>query len=224
MRCAIYQRVSTTHQSLENQDCLYDFAKSKGWEVVATYREQVSGHDATRKEFGRLLHAAERKQFNVVLVFSISRFSRSLSHCINSINKLNDCGIGLFSMSENLSTLKTDPYSRLLLNLLASLSELETSILKERQKIGIERARDRGIRFGRPVKHFNTLEAEKMMRDEGYSLRKTARYFEVSPSTLKKRLDELQESRNIMCPDTTGVQESPACEYQTHQQLVAVGV
>jgi DNA invertase Pin-like site-specific DNA recombinase len=150
VKVAIYSRVSTSHQDDEAQhDELRSLCERSGWEVAGSYRETVSGAKAAeqRPELMRLLSDAKRRRFEKVVVWSIDRLGRSMRHLISVLSELQDCRVHVFSYKQAIDT--ETPTGAMLFQFLGIFAEFENTIRRERQALGIARAKARGVRFGR---------------------------------------------------------------------------
>src|ERR1035437_6991396 len=148
-KCAIYARVSTTDQRVDNQ--LYDlrlFAEQPGDEGVAEYTDVgISGSKARRPGLDALLRDARKRKFSVVLVAAFDRMARSTRHFLQVMDEFDDLGIEFVSRRENVDT--TGAMGRLFLTLIGSIAELESDLIKERIKAGMRRRKLEGFRLGR---------------------------------------------------------------------------
>lgn len=131
LKAVVYQRVSTDRQaaegiSLEAQEAMARERCAKhGWEVVGTYTDVMSGRSSKRPEFMRLLADAERKAFDVVIVYRTDRLARSTLRLLQTVASFQDRGIALVSLSEDLDL--TTAQGRAFFQILASFSELESA-------------------------------------------------------------------------------------------------
>jgi DNA invertase Pin-like site-specific DNA recombinase len=147
-RAAIYARVSTPDQCVENQ--LYqlrELAARRGYEIVREYTDIGSGSKSRRAGLDALLADAHRRQFSIVLVAAFDRLARSVKHFLTVVDELNDLGIEFVSARENIDT--TGSMGRMFITLISSIAELERSIIIERIKAGMRRRRLEGYRLGR---------------------------------------------------------------------------
>src|ERR1039457_6768793 len=140
-RCAIYARVSTADQCVNNQ--LYDlrqFAEQRGFEVAAEYTDVgVSGSKARRPGLDAMLKDAGKKKFNVVIVAAFDRVARSTKHFLTVVDELDSLGIEFVSRRENIAT--DGAMGRLFLTLISSIAELESDLIKERIRAGMRRSK-----------------------------------------------------------------------------------
>jgi DNA invertase Pin-like site-specific DNA recombinase len=145
-RAALYLRVSTDRQTVESQrQALEGVARHRGWEIVATYSDNsVSGAKGRkdRPEFDRMLSESARGKFDVVMAFALDRIGRSLAGLLHTIKHLEDCNVDLFIDRQMLDT--TTPRGKLLFAVTGAFAEFERDIA------GLDRARARGTKLGRP--------------------------------------------------------------------------
>lgn len=155
MRVAIYVRVSTDLTGDKRQDPemqvseLRQFCKHKGWEIYATYRDRESGKDLKRRNLMLLLDHARQKKFDIVLVWAIDRFSRSLRDLITTLDQLKNWGIRFVSYTQPIDTSDGTPMSEMLTHLLGMFAQFERQMIQTRVKAGMARAKAKGIRLGR---------------------------------------------------------------------------
>ncbi len=178
-RVARYLRVSRADQDLALQDDeTSSFASQRNWEIVATYEDQgVSGAKDRRPGLDRMLADARRGRFDAIVVWKSDRLFRSLKHLVVTVNDLADQGVGFASVTEPIDT--ASPAGKLVLHLLGSLAEFERSLIRERTSAGMQAARRRGARIGRPRARFD-LDRALDMREAGASIRAIAAELGVS--------------------------------------------
>jgi len=175
MRAALYCRTSTTDQNPENQAReLRTYAEARGW-AVTEFVDQISGVKESRPALDRLQLATRRRQFDVVLVWDLSRLGRSLGHLIRLVEDWQALGISLVSFRDGLDL--STPSGRLQMHVLGALATFERERLRERVVCGLARARAQGKRLGRPRK------ARAAIAAPGCSVRDAAKAWGVSKST-----------------------------------------
>jgi DNA invertase Pin-like site-specific DNA recombinase len=146
---AIYIRVSTQEQTVENQRrILVQYAEKMGWEY-----EIFEETESTRKTrpvqwslYNRLLH----KEFDGLLIYKFDRWARSTKELIEHMEKLVDKGVSIYSFQENID-LGTS-MGRAMLTIISAFAQLERDIIRERTLAGLARARAQGKKLGRPRK------------------------------------------------------------------------
>jgi DNA invertase Pin-like site-specific DNA recombinase len=156
MRVAIYARVSTDDrgQDPENQlIALREWCARSRHEVTGEYVEHESGRKGTerRREFARLFEDTHRRRFDMVLFWALDRFSREgMVATIMHLQRLDSYGVGFHSYTEPSLATDNELSRNILLAVLTSLAKVEAVKISERTKAGLERARRRGARIGRP--------------------------------------------------------------------------
>ncbi len=151
-RVALYLRVSTDRQTVENQaKALEAIAAHRGWEIVATYSDKgISGTKGRkdRPQFDQMLKDASRGQFDIIMAFALDRIGRSLLDLVNTINELNASNVDLFVDKQTIDT--TTAMGKLLFNVTAAFGEFERDMIVQRVNAGLDRARAKGVTLGRP--------------------------------------------------------------------------
>ena len=156
MRVAIYARVSTDDkgQNPENQlIALREWCTRSGHEIAAEYVEHESGRNGTerRRQFARLFEDAHRREFDLVLFWALDRFSREgMVQTILHLQRLATYGVAFHSYTEPHLATDNELSRNIMLAVLSSLAKVETVKISERTKAGLERARRRGAKIGRP--------------------------------------------------------------------------
>jgi len=148
-KAAIYARVSTPDQHVETQ--LYDLRKlaaQRGFEVVREYCDRgVSTSKTRRPGLDAMMADARRGEFSVLLVAAFDRIARSTKEFLQIVDELHELGIEFISAREAIDT--TGAMGRMFITMIGSIAELERSILRERIKAGMRRAKMEGQRLGR---------------------------------------------------------------------------
>jgi DNA invertase Pin-like site-specific DNA recombinase len=152
LRVAIYGRVSTDRQQTANQlDQLRSYSVAQGWHLTGVYTDQESGGKAERKEFKRMFIAAARREFDVVLVWSLDRFTREgVAETFQHIERLAASGVKFVSMTEE-HFRTTGAAGELLLAVAAWIAKQEKERISARVYAGLERARKYGTRSGQAI-------------------------------------------------------------------------
>jgi len=163
-KIAIYVRVSTQDQNVENQIIrLTEFARSKGWNYEV-YSEVMSSRK-TRPIKAELLAKLRNMEYDGVLVFKLDRWARSSTELILEVNELIKKGIAFYSYSENLDF--STATGKLHFQILSAFAEFERSLISERTREGLYRARTQGKKLGRPF----GAKDKKRRKKSGYLLR-----------------------------------------------------
>lgn len=153
MRIAIYQRVSTGKQDPENQGAqLREFAQRQRWSIVHEFTDIVSGSksERDRPQFKRLLEAASRREFDLVLFWALDRFSREgVLPTLHHLQRLDSYGIAWRSYTEQYLD-STGIFKDAVISIMATIAKQENIRRSERIVAGLQRARRNGSRLGRP--------------------------------------------------------------------------
>ncbi|MBX3671031.1 MAG: recombinase family protein [Rhodocyclaceae bacterium] len=202
-RVALYARVSTGGQTVENQLRELEQVGSRiGWQVVDRYIDQgISGAKgrAERPELARMMRAVIRGELDVVAAWSVDRLGRSLQELVSLLNELRERRVDLYLHQQGLDT--GTPSGRAMYQMLGVFAEFERAIIIERIKAGMTRARAQGKRLSRPLIPKVTAERIRELRTAGMSLRRIADEVGVSKSTVANYLPpELQKVRSAIVP------------------------
>ena len=187
-RAAIYLRVSTIDQTTANQEReLREIASRSGLDVVKVYKDHgISGAKGRDKRpgFDALCRDAAKRQFDVVMAWSVDRLGRSLQDLVGFLSEIHALGIDLFLHQQGLDT--RTPAGKAMFGMMGVFAEFERSMIAERVRAGLARAKDSGIRLGRPPLAPEKEQAiRNALKGGGLSVRKTAAKFDVSPSTVQ---------------------------------------
>lgn len=161
MRVAVYARVSThDQQTLGMQvDAMSAYIKNRSW-LIAKSVEDIGSGAKERPGRESLLMAARRREIDVIVVWRLDRWGRSVADLMTTLGELLDLGVGFVSLTEALDL--TTPSGRAMAGMLAIFAEFEREILRERVKAGIAQARKEGRPHGRP--RTASLKADEILR------------------------------------------------------------
>ena len=187
LRVGWYARVSThDQQTLPLQiRSMREYAAKRNWTIAAQIKEVGSG--ASQRELREtLLAAARRREVDVVLVWRLDRWGRSVADLVSTLQELQHLGVGFVSLTEALDL--TTPAGRAMAGLLAVFAEFEREILRERVCAGLAHARLNGKRLGRPPSAVHkAVEARKLYR-EGISKSVIARRLQIGRTSVRRLL------------------------------------
>jgi DNA invertase Pin-like site-specific DNA recombinase len=176
-RVAIYIRVSTADQSCAGQEHdLKEYAKNRAWKLERIYSDRISGVKSSRPALDAMLTDAKKRKFDRLLVWRIDRLGRSVSHLLEVLETLRALGIEFISLGEAIDT--ATPTGKMVFTVLGAVAELERSITVERVRMGLENARRKGVRLGRPaLKKLDKAEIAKIRAErlKGATLRQIAK-------------------------------------------------
>src|SRR6478736_9413371 len=172
-RAALYLRVSTVDQHPETQLLdLRQMAAQRGYEIVAEFTDKISGTKAKRPGLDQMMADARRGRFDAVLVWASDRIARSVKHFLDVLDELNRIGVEYVSFREQIDT--GGPLGRAIIVIIGAIAELERSLIVERVRAGMRRAKLEGRSIGRrPLE----LDRQGIQRDrkQGQSQRKIAK-------------------------------------------------
>ena len=185
---AIYARVSTDKQKVDMQlNQLRDFVKRSSWKVYKEFSDEgYTGSNTKRPAFTEMRQEARKRKFDILLVWKLDRLSRSLKDLINTLDELGHVGINFISYDNNLDT--TTPTGKLVFQIIGAVAEFEKDIIRERVVAGLENARQKGKKLGRPKIHDGILEKAKELRKQGISFRKIEKQLGVGEGTIRKKI------------------------------------
>ena len=186
-RVAIYARVSThDQQTLPMQlEAMRAYAERKGWQIALTIEEVGSGVK-TRSCREELLRAARRREIDVIVVWRLDRWGRSLVDLIASLQELTALKVGFVSLSEALDL--TTPSGRAFAGMLAVFAEFERDILRDRVKAGIAQARKEGRPHGRPAKIVGKTQEIQDLACKGLSKAAIAKQLSIGRTSVRRLL------------------------------------
>jgi DNA invertase Pin-like site-specific DNA recombinase len=187
-RVVLYTRVSSSDQHTETQLCdLRPLAKARGYEIVGEYTDTISGAKAKRPGLDRLMSDARRHRFDVVMVWAFDRMARSVRHFLEVLDDLNHLNIDFVSFRENIDT--SGPLGRAMIVIVSAISELERSLIVERVRAGMRRAKLEGKRIGRARLD---IDREQVVSDRrgGMSLTQVAKRHSISRASVCRLMRE----------------------------------
>jgi putative DNA-invertase from lambdoid prophage Rac len=187
LRAGLYARVSTNdQQTLPMQSrAMREYAARRGWNIAMQIREIGSGA-VERKAREQLIEAARRREIDVVLVWRLDRWGRSVTDLLATLQELEHLGVGFVSLTEALDL--TTPAGRAMAGLLAIFAEFEREILRERTRAGLAHARQNGKRLGRPMTAgLQAAEIRKLHR-AGVAKAEIARRIQIGRTSVRRIL------------------------------------
>lgn len=193
-RVAIYARTSTSrdqHPAMQ-LDELRRMAELRGWIIVGEYVDHgVSGSKDRRPELDRLMADIRKggaRAPGIVACWRFDRFARSVRQLVNALEEFRVRGIEFISLSDGVDT--STPTGRFTFHVIAALAEMEREVIRARVQAGVDAARRRGVKLGRPRVHIDIERARALLAQPGASLRKVSRVLGCGASTLAKTLKE----------------------------------
>jgi DNA invertase Pin-like site-specific DNA recombinase len=185
-RVALYARVSTSGQTVENQKReLEAVADRHGWQIVSVFEDKgISGAKDKRPGLDRLMLGVHRRDFDLVAAWSVDRVGRSLQHLLGFLGELKAKGVDLYLHQQGLDT--STPAGKAMFQMLGVFAEFERAMIVERVHAGLRRAKAQGKRLGRPRV---AADVELRIRREltkGTGIRAVARKLGVGVGTVQR--------------------------------------
>ena len=195
-RAALYVRVSTDRQTVENQiGRLTEIAAARGWKIVKTFSDAgISGAKARKDRPGldEMLKQVQRHRFDVVMAWAIDRIGRSLVDLLGTIQHLEACGVDLYLDQQAIDT--TTPAGKLMFQVTGAFAEFERSLIRQRIHAGLKRAVANGKTLGRPLNDPEALDKARQALTSGMGINKVARQVGLSNSTVARLKAEMVAS------------------------------
>jgi putative DNA-invertase from lambdoid prophage Rac len=187
LRAGLYARVSTNDQQTIPLQirALREYASRRGWTIALQVRDIGSGA-VKRKAREKLLEAAHRREIDVVLVWRLDRWGRSVTDLLNTLEELDHLGVGFVSLTEALDM--TTPAGRAMAGLLAVFAAFERDILRERTRAGLANARQNGKRLGRPMTAGLQAAAIRKLYRAGLAKAEIARQLQIGRTSVRRIL------------------------------------
>src|SRR6201987_806868 len=186
-RAGLYARVSTNDQqtlAMQNR-AMQEYAARRGWMVALQVREVNSGV-AKREAREKILEAARRREIDLVVVWRLDRWGRSVTDLLATLQELEHLGVGFVSLTEALDL--TTSAGRAMAGLLATFAEFEREILRERTRAGLAHAREHGKRLGRPATAAVHAEEIRKLHRAGMSKSEIARRVRIGRTSVRRIL------------------------------------
>jgi putative DNA-invertase from lambdoid prophage Rac len=186
-RAGLYARVSThDQQTIPLQvRALREYIVQRGWTIALQVKEVGSGA-SERQQRGKLLEAARRREIDVVLVWRLDRWGRSVTDLLTTLQELEHLGVGFVSLTEALDL--TTPTGRAMAALLAVFAEFDKEILRERVRAGLAHARQNGKKLGRPVTAGLHADKARKLYRAGISKAEIARRLQIGRTSVRRIL------------------------------------
>jgi DNA invertase Pin-like site-specific DNA recombinase len=210
-RAVLYARVSTGDQHPETQLLdLREFAKQRGFEIVREYIDTISGAKSKRPGLDKLWEDARRNRFDIVIVAAFDRIARNVRHFLEVLDELNHLEIQFISLRENIDT--SGPLGRAIVVIVGAIAELEKSLIVERVRAGMRRAKLEGRRIGRAPLDIDRTRVVADRRS-GMSLTEVARKHRISRATVCRLVNESGGLKKFGVADVGGKEKAiPAAE------------
>jgi DNA invertase Pin-like site-specific DNA recombinase len=193
-RAALYVRVSTDAQTVENQIReLRQIAERHGWDVAEVYNDAgISGAKGRngRPGLDSMLKDASRRKFDIVMAWAIDRLGRSLIDLVATIHHLEACGVDLYLDQQAIDT--TTPMGKLVFQITGAFAEFERTMIRQRIKAGLKRAVAQGVKLGRPKVDRTTERKVRKQLAKGVGILKVAKSLGIGTGTVQRIVNELR--------------------------------
>jgi DNA invertase Pin-like site-specific DNA recombinase len=168
---------------------LREYGARRGWQIISEYVDEgVSGSRERRPQLDRLMADAHRRKFDLIAVWKIDRFGRSLKHLVNALADLDSLGVAFVSLRDNIDL--STPSGRLMFQIIGAMAEFERSLIQERVRAGLRNAVARGVRLGRPKRIVDAAEITRL-RASGASWREVAEQMRIGVGTAIRGLQQI---------------------------------
>jgi putative DNA-invertase from lambdoid prophage Rac len=179
---------------------LREFAAKRGWQLAGEFVDVgVSGSKDSRPQLDAMMRLAKARKLDVIAVWKLDRFGRSLRHLVDALEELKAVGCAFVSLRDNLDL--TTPAGRMMFHVIGAMAEFEHELIRERVRAGLAHARSKGQKLGRPNVHRERdkdAKAIRRMRAEGDS------YAEIADAMGRTKSDIYRVCMTLGCqPDRT---------------------
>ena len=193
VRAALYARVSTQDQQtlpMQNR-AMREYAARRGWAIAMQVKEVGSGA-LRRQRREKVIEAARRREIDVVLVWRLDRWGRSVTDLLATLQELEHLGVGFVSLTEALDL--TTPAGRAMAALLAVFAAFEREILGERVRAGLAHARQNGKRLGRPLTAGLHASQIRKLHRAGLSKSEISRRLNIGRTSVRRILERRNQA------------------------------
>ena len=193
-KAVIYSRVSTNEQTVENQlRVLREVAEKRGLEVVREISDEgisgAKGRDE-RPGFDELIKGSVKNEWDIILVWDVSRLGRSLKHLVSFLEDIQSAHCDLYIHQSGIDT--STPSGKMMFGMLSVFSEFERSMIRERVIAGQQRAKSEGKHIGRPTNvNDGIINAVYQLRQNNVPISRIAKDLQIGVGTVYKILDEV---------------------------------
>lgn len=184
-RVALYARVSTFDKGQDPETQLRplrEYADRRGFQIEGEYVDTASGTTEERTQYWLMIAVARKRKLDVVLVWRYDRFARSTQALVNALKEFQSLGVDFISYQENIDT--TTPTGELIFHVMASLAQFESSLISQRVRAGMARAKAQGKHVARPALAKSKQEAIHELFKEGVSMNQTSKRIGIAYGTV----------------------------------------
>ena len=191
-RVALYARVSTLDKGQDPETQLIQlrqYAQNRNFKVIGEFIDYASGTTQDRIQYKLMMEAAKKRKIDVVLVWRYDRFARSTQALVNALKEFQSSGIDFISFQENIDT--TSPTGELVFHVMASLAQFESSLISQRVKAGMARAKAQGKHISRPRLPIEQQQRIFKLRKQGFSMNKISKQLGIAYGTVYNYVGKL---------------------------------
>ncbi|MDA9189510.1 recombinase family protein [bacterium] len=193
----IYLRVSTDKQDLSMQRSeLETYCRARGWDSFNFYEDIGTGTNTQREGLKALMRDARARKINVILIWKLDRLARSLKDLVNTMNELDEIGVMLISIKDQIDM--TTATGRLMTHLIGAFAQFEADLIRSRVKAGIENAKRKGKTLGRP--RLNNEEKIRELRSKGFTYGQIQMKLNVSKGSVWRALKSCPKNLSKNAP------------------------
>ena len=186
---ALYCRISTSTGKQTTDSQLLEverYCQMRGWTNCEVYTDKVSGGKASRPALDRMVKDMRSGKVERVAAYKLDRIGRSLTHLCLLVDEMSNLGVPLICTSQGIDTTGNNPASKLQLDVLKAVCEFERNLIKDRVNAGLNAARARGVRLGRPATLHKHRDEVLALRGQGMKLREISRELNLPISSVCK--------------------------------------
>jgi DNA invertase Pin-like site-specific DNA recombinase len=196
LRATLYARCST-HDKGQDPELqlapLREYSRRRDFDIIGEFVDNgISGTKDRRPQLDRLIDAARKRQIDIILVWKLDRFGRSLKQLVTALDQLSTLGVGFISYQDNIDL--TTAQGRLMFHIIGAMAEFERELIRERVKAGLDNARRKGKRIGRkpvpPVDMAKVISLYK--KNPSLSVRAIADALGMNKSTVQETLSDFR--------------------------------
>lgn len=193
-RVALYARVSTLDKGQDPETQLTqlrEYALRRNFEIIGEFIDFASGTTQDRIQYKLMMAAAKKRKLDVVLVWRYDRFARSTQALVNAMKEFQSMGIDFISYQENIDT--TTPTGELIFHVMASLAQFESSLISQRVKAGMARAKAQGKRISRPPLAVHLQEEIFELQEQGLSMNRISKQLGIAYGTVYNYIGKIKK-------------------------------
>ena len=188
-RAIIYSRVSTRDQNPQMQiRDLKNYVKTRNLKLVCQYVDYASGSNSGRANYIKLLDDVRKRKCDIVVVWKFDRFARSTKELINALEEFKSLGVDFISYQENVDT--STPAGKVLFTMISAFAEFEREVIRERVIAGMNAARAKGKRIGRPALKKYQVDKVKELKLKGLNWKQIIKRVGISKSSFYQLINQ----------------------------------